>query len=142
MTSPKRALIVYDPIGGPSETTAKAVADALLAEGLSVTLKSVHVTEPADVAAHSLLVVGTWVTPLLFLQIPSHAILHFVASLPSLEGKRAAIFTTELFGAGHVVAKLQEALTHRQAEVVGLHQVRAFAPEAGAREFAQLLIGG
>ncbi len=139
--TPLRALIVYDSIGGRSEATAKAVADELKTEGYDVTLKSVHVCEAAEVEDYQLLVVGTWVYQLFFAQFPSREILHFVANLPSLEGKQAAVFATHLFNADHVVAKLEEALSTRHAEIVALHQVKAYAPHAGAKTFAQMLAG-
>jgi flavodoxin len=136
-----RALIVYDSIGGQSEATARAVASELKAEGYHVTLKSVHVTEPEEVEDVQLLVVGTWVYPLPLWQLPSREVLNFVAGLPSLEGKKAAVFATHLFNADRVIAKLEAALHDRHAEIVALHQVKAFAPEAGARAFAQMLSG-
>lgn len=136
-----RALIVYDSIGGRSEATAKAVADELQTEGYQVTLKSVHVSDPDEVTDYQLLVVGTWVYQLLFAQFPSREILNFVANLPSLEGKQAAVFATHLFNADHVVGKLEEALSDRHAEIVALHQVKAYAPQAGAKTFAQMLAG-
>ena len=136
-----RALIVYDSVGGRSEATAKAVADELNQEGYDVTLKSVHVTEPDEVKDYQLLVIGSWVYHVLFLQFPSLEILNFVATLPSLEGKQAAVFTTQLFNADHVISKLEEALADRHAEIVGFHQVKAYAPTAGAKAFAQLLVG-
>lgn len=140
--NPLRALIVYDSIGGRSEATAKAVADELLTEGYQVTLKSVHVSDAHEVKDYHLLVVGTWVYQLLFLQFPSREILNFVANLPSLEGKQAAVFATHLFtNADHVVGKLEHALADRHAEIVALHQVKAFAPDAGAKAFAQMLAG-
>lgn len=139
--NPLRALIVYDSIGGRSEATAKAVADELQTEGYDVTLKSVHVCDSEEVQDYQLLVVGTWVYHLLFLQFPSLEVLNFVASLPSLEGKKAAVFATHLFNADHVIGKLEEALRDRQAEIVALHQVKAYAPRAGARAFAQMLAG-
>ncbi len=136
-----RALIVYDSIGGRSEATAKAVADELRTEGYHVSLKSVHVSDPEEVKDYQLLVVGTWVYPLFFVQFPSREILNFVANLPSLEGKQAAVFATHLFSADHAIAKLEEALHDRHAEIVALHQVKAFAPDAGAKAFAQMLAG-
>lgn len=137
----QRALIVYDSVGGRSETTAKALADELRLEGYEVNLKSVHVAEPHDVKDVDLLVIGTWVYHVLMLQIPSLEILNFVANLASLDGKKAAVFATQLFNADHAVSKLEEALEDRHAEIVGLHQVKAFAPTAGAKAFAQLLAG-
>lgn len=139
--NPLRALIVYDSIGGRSEATAKAVADELQTEGYHVTLKSVHVSEAEEVKDYDLLVVGTWVYQFFFAQFPSREILHFVANLPSLEGKQAAVFATHLFNADHVVGKLEEALRDRHAEIVALHQVKAYAPHAGAKAFAQMLSG-
>ena len=136
-----RALIVYDSVGGRSEATAKAVADELRTEGYHVTLKSVHVCEPDEATEYDLLVVGTWVYQFFLVQFPSREVLHFVANLPSLEGKKAAVFATHLFNADHVVSKLEEALSDRHAEIVALHQVKAFAPDAGAKAFAQMLAG-
>lgn len=136
-----RALIVYDSVGGRTEATAKAVSDALQAEGYDVTLKSVHVTEPAEVDDYALLVVGTWVYQFFLVALPSREILNFVANLPSLQGKQAAVFATHLFNADHVIGKLEQALRDRQAEIVALHQVKAFAPRAGAKTFAQMLAG-
>lgn len=136
-----RALIVYDSVGGTSEATAKAVASELKSEGYHVTLKSVHVTEPEEVEEAQLLVVGTWVYPLPFLQVPSREIMHFVAGLPSLEGKQAAVYATHVFPADRVIRRLEYALHDRHAEIVALHQVKAFAPAAGAKAFAQMLAG-
>lgn len=134
-----RALVLYETMTGNTRLAAQLLAVELLAAGMPATLAEVGAADQAAVDAADLVVVGTWTDGFLVVgQRPGAK--RKLRRLPSLTGKRAAVYCTYAVNPGDTVHKLTRLVADLGAEVVGGRAVHRRRLSDGARELADLLL--
>ena len=135
-----RALIAYESMTGTTKFAAEVMAVELLASGVATRVVSVGDVTEADVADAGLVIVGTWTDGLLLVgQRPGKGAK--LRRLPSLDGKRVAVYCTFAVDSGRTLEKLSRICSDLGGDVLGgmaLHRKRV---SEGAREFADRLLG-
>ncbi|HZD01055.1 MAG TPA: flavodoxin domain-containing protein [Actinomycetes bacterium] len=133
-----QVLVVYESRGGRTAKTASAIADVLRGAGHDVVLASVADAQPADAATADLIVVGSWTEGFILFGVgPAKAAQAWLDRLPSLEGRRAAVFCTYAFFPRGTLDAMASRLTARGATVVARRAVHRRNPLAGVAEFAR-----
>ena len=133
-----RVQIVFESRGGKTAKTAAAVAGALREAGHDVALSTVAEARPEDAAGADLLVVGAWTEGFVLFGVgPARATRSWLERLPSLEGRRAAVFCTYAFAPRGTLDIMAKALSGHGASVVARKAFHRRAPEAGAADFAR-----
>jgi hypothetical protein len=131
-----RTLIVYESRGGRTARTASAIAEALRASGHDIVLAKVADAARSDAANADLIIVGTWTEGFVLFGVgPAKATRAWLEGLPSLDGRRAAVFCTYAFHPRGTLDAMP--LSARGATVVARQAFRRRAPEAGAGDFAR-----
>jgi flavodoxin I len=133
-----RVLVAYESRGGRTAKTASAIADVLRGDGHDVVLASVTEAQPADATTADLVVVGSWTEGFIVFGVgPAKATRAWLERLPSLAGRRAAVFCTYAVHPGGTLDAMASRLTARGATVVARRAVHRRNPLAGVEEFAR-----
>lgn len=120
MDSAVRVLILYESKRGFTLTVARAIRDEVRTRGIDATAAPIRGVDAGTVAAADALIVGSWVQGLVIAKVgPAEGALEGIAALPSLEGRRAAVFCTCDVAPRDTIDVLSRALGRRGAEVVG-----------------------
>lgn len=129
--------IVYDSSTGKTKAAAEQMGEATRAAGHDCTVDSILDADPAAVTTADVVCVGSWTKGLfIILQGPTQATLDFIDRLGSLDGKRAAVFTTYDLAIGKTLKKMAAPLQAKGAVVTG--EFKARGPHA-AEGFAAWL---
>lgn len=132
-------LVVYESRSGHTRRAAEAIADAARSSGATVVVKPIETLAAADVATADAVAVGTWVEGLIIFGVKPAGARKW--SLPSLAGKRAAVFCTYAFNPRRALDMLAGVVTAAGADVVARHAFHHRDPTAGAADFARELVG-
>lgn len=132
-------LVVYESRRGHTRRAAEAIADAVRSDGATVVVKSIDAFAADDVATADAMVVGTWVEGLIIFGVKPAGARRW--SLPSLAGKRAAVFCTYAFNPRRAVDTLADVVAGAGANVVARHAFHHRDPTSGAADFARELMG-
>ncbi len=136
-----KVLIAYDSRRGTTRAVAERIG--LVARGTTpdVTIAPVGSLRPEDAASADLIFLGAWVRGLFVVGAgPSSGAMEWTATLPSLEGKLAAVFCTYDFDPKATLTKLAEPLRARGAEVLAGHASRRRNRFAGVDDFARAVM--
>lgn len=90
-----RALILYETRRGFTLTVARAVRDAVRAEGHQAYTAPIRAVDVGSVAAADALVVGSWVQGMIVMKVgPASGALEGIAALPDLRGRPVGLYCT------------------------------------------------
>jgi Flavodoxin domain len=135
-----KAAILYSSLTGNTRTAGELIAGNLQQEGWGITTVSpLDDLEMAGIQAADMVIVGTWVHGLFVVgQAPWNV--GAIAHLPAMRGKLAATYCTFALNPGKSLDKLDTAVSHLGAEVIGglaLHRAKL---HEHAEEFAARLV--
>jgi len=135
-----RAVVIYESLTGKTERAAFALADELIRLGVPTVAYDIDGRIDLDtLAAADVVVVGSWVSG------------HFVvrqkpggegklAHMPSIRGKKAAVFLTFALNPGKALQKLTSLVRSLGGEVIGGMEIRRDDLEGGAVDLANRLV--
>lgn len=128
----RRVLVCYESGGGRTARAAEAIAGGFSARGDQVRVLPITKVGPAELAAADFLVVGSWVEGFVVTGVrPAKAMRTWLAGLPRLGGKPAAVFCTFAVAPKGAVPAMRQAIEAKGAVVVAQ---AAFGPrELGGR---------
>lgn len=131
--------VIHESLTGNTERAAELIAAELRAAGHTASVSPAARVDLAGLAAADLVVVGSWVDGLFLVgQKPARA--GRLRKLPTMVGKRAAVFCTYALDPGRTLDSLSTIVADRGGEVVGgmaLHRKRL---ETDARELVDRLL--
>jgi flavodoxin len=132
-----KVLVAYESRGGRTKRAAEAVADAVRTAGHEVDVSPLREAGPEQVRVADVVFVGSWVEGFLFFGVgPAKAARQWVAALPSLSGKHAAVFCTYALNPRGTLATLGAGLRAKGASIDGEAGFHHRRPTEGAAEFA------
>lgn len=112
-----RAVVIYESLTGNTARAARLIGEAARAEGAEVAIYPITNIGLKNLAEADLVFVGTWVDGLiLFGHRPGRK--GRLASMPVIDGKRAAAFMTYAVHAGKALERFERVLEERGATVV------------------------
>ena len=117
--APSRVLVCYESNGGRTETAARAIAGALTGRGAQVTALPLKRVGARELAAADVVIVGSWVEGFVVAGVhPARRARDWLAALPHLGGKKAAVFCTYAVSPKAALAEMAAALEKAGADVV------------------------
>lgn len=135
-----KAAVLFSSLTGNTRKAAELIAVNLQQEGWQITtVTPVNKLEMAGIQQADLVIVGTWVHGLFAVGM-APANLGSISQLPAIRGKLAATYCTFALNPGSTLDKLDRAVGHLGAEVIGglaLHRAKL---RAHTEEFAARLI--
>ena len=135
-----RATVVYESLTGNTATAGQLIAAELTAAGIEAVACPINQVDHQSLSQSELVVVGSWTDGLFFFgQRPGRA--GRLATLPVIDGKKAAVYCTYAVNAGKTLPKLSRIVGRRGGEVIGGYAIRRKDMEAGAAEFVDRLLG-
>jgi flavodoxin len=135
-----KVLILFNSQKGHTQAAAEAMAQAARGQGHDAAIKAVSQTRASDVEAADLLFIGTWVQGFILFGVkPANATL-WVPSLPSLKGKRVAVFCTYRFNPRGSLKALSAMLEARGAKIVGQQAFKRDQAVQGAEAFVKQVL--
>lgn len=135
-----KALILFNSQKGHTQAAAEAMAQAARSMGHDATTKAVNQVRASDVEQADVLFIGTWVQGFILFGVkPANATL-WVPSLPSLKGKRIAVFCTYRFNPRGSLKTLVEMLEARGAKIVGQQAFKRDQAVQGAEPFVRQVL--
>jgi hypothetical protein len=133
--------IIYESLTGNTQKAAYAMGDAFWRRGISTRLFPITDVDEAVVAAADLVVVGSWTDGFLIVgQRPGRGG-RLKKLLPSLEGRRCAVYCTYAIAPGGTLKKLQKRVEAHGGQVVGGLAIRRDDIEDGAESFVDQVAG-
>ncbi len=137
----RRVLVVYDSLTGHTEKVARQVAGSLKGRGAEVKLLPIRRVGLAEITWADMLVVGTWVQGFVVAGVkPAKTTTKWLAGLPRLGGKSAAVFCTYGVSARDVPSRLARSMADRGAEVAAVAAISHSRAENEAAEFAASIL--
>ncbi|HSL59580.1 MAG TPA: flavodoxin family protein [Acidimicrobiales bacterium] len=127
------AVVIYESLTGNTRQAAEVIGEELRANGVDATVSPITNVDLAALSAADLVFVGSWVDGLFFVgQKPAR--LGRLKAMPTIAGKRAAVFCTYALDPGKTLEKMTAIVADRGGDVIGgmaLHRRRI---DAEARE--------
>ena len=134
------AIVIYESLTGNTEKAAGFIAQEMGAAGVSTTTCPTTAIDYQALADADLVIVGSWTDGLfLFGQRPARG--DRLSQLPFMTGKKAAVYCTYALETGKTLAKLEDLIRGRGADVVGGYAIRRNRLQEGSREFVARLLG-
>ena len=136
-----KAALLVESLTGNTWKAAELIGANLQQEGWTVTgLSKVRQPDLASVQDADIVLVGTWTHGFFVVgQAPWAAAA--ISNLPTMRGKRAAVFQTYALDAGKSLDKLTRAVGATGADVIGGLLIKRNHLEAHSEEFVTRLIG-
>jgi flavodoxin len=136
-----KAALLVESLTGNTWKAAELIAANLQQEGWTVTgLSKVRQPDLASVQDADIVLVGTWTHGFFVVgQAPWAAAT--ISNLPTMRGKRAAVFQTYALDAGKSLDKLTRAVGATGADVIGGLLIKRNHLDAHSEEFVTRLIG-
>ena len=136
-----KAALLVESLTGNTWKAAEMIGTNLQQEGWTVTgLSRVRQPDLASVQDADIVLVGTWTHGFFVVgQAPWGAAA--ISNLPTMRGKRAAVFQTYALDAGKSLDKLTHAVGATGADVIGGLLIKRNHLEAHTEEFVARLIG-
>jgi hypothetical protein len=135
-----KAAILYSSFTGTTRKAGELIAGNLQQEGWGITgVSPVGKPEMAAIQDADVVIIGTWVHGLFVVGQAPWGIAG-IGALPAMRGKLAATYCTFALNPAKTLEKMDKAVTHLGAEVIGgvaLHRAKI---EAHSEEFAARLI--
>jgi glutamate synthase (NADPH/NADH) small chain len=146
----QQVLVCYESRGGKTARAAEEIAKVLVESGNIVRALPIERIGLAELATADALVIGSWVEGFVVAKVgPAKVMSTWLASLPRLGGKKAAVFCTFSVAPKATLTKMRLALEEKGAVVLGQAAFRARGlagkaalpgPVAFAAELAQQLV--
>ncbi len=135
-----KAAILYTSLTGNTRRAGELIATNLQQEGWGITtVTPITELEMAGIQEADMIIVGTWVHGLFVVgQAPWN--LGAIAHLPAMRGKLAATYCTFALNPGKSLDKLDTAVSHLGAEVIGGLALNRAKLHEHAEEFAARLV--
>lgn len=135
-------VIIYESLTGTTRSAALAMGDELFARQIAYRTFPADAVDPDTVAGADLVIVGSWTDGLLIVgQRPGRAG-KLRRGLPSLEGKRCAVYCTYAITPGKTLGKLSSLVEKAGGEVAGGLAIRRDRVADGAVELIDGLLDG
>lgn len=135
-----KATVVYESVTGNTATAGRLIAAELTAAGIEAVACPITQVDLQSLSESDLVVVGSWTDGLFFFgQRPGRA--GRLATLPVIDGKKAAVYCTYAVNAGKTLPKLSRIVSRRGGDVVGGFAIHRNRMEEGAAEFVDRLLG-
>jgi hypothetical protein len=135
-----RAIVIYESLTGNTRDAGDLIAAELNASGVETVASSITEIDLQALSEADLVVVGSWTDGLFFFgQRPGRA--GRLASLPVIDGKKAAVYCTYALNAGKTLDKLAGIVGRRGGEVIGGVAIKRNDLEGGAVDFVDRLFG-
>ncbi len=128
-----RFLIAYESRGGRTRAAAEAIAAAARAGGHEADVRPLAGTDADALGRADVVFVGTWVEGFLVVGVgPARAAREWMARLPALSGKPAAVFCTYALNPRGTLSALQADLERKGARVLARRAFHRRHPDEGA----------
>lgn len=135
-----KAALLVESLTGNTWTAAERIADDLGQEGWTITgLSKVRQPDHGSIQDAEIVLVGTWVHGLFVVGQTPWA-LAAISNLPTMRGKRAAVFCTFALDPGTSLTKLTGAVAATGADVVGGLALHRSKLEAHSAELVRRLV--
>ena len=133
------AVVIYESLTGNTKKAAGLIGNRLTAAGVPTTVCPITRIDYQALAAADLVIIGTWTDGIVIAgQRPGRA--GRLRKLPSMAGKRCAVYCTYAVDAGRTLDKLTAIMEGRGAEVLGGMAIRRNRMEAGVKTFVGRLL--
>jgi hypothetical protein len=134
------AIVIYESLTGNTRQAGHLIADELTRSGVQATACPIDQVQLQALSEADLVVVGSWVDGLFFFgQRPGRA--GRPATLPVIDGKKAAVYCTYAVRPGRTLDKLAGIVTRRGGDVIGGFPIKRNDLAGGAAEFVDRLLG-
>jgi hypothetical protein len=134
-----RAIVIYESLTGNTRTAGEAIAQRLTASGVVAKACPVTHIDYQALADADLVVVGSWVDGIFVVgQRPGR--LGRITSMPTIAGKKTAVYVTYAINPGKALEKLADAVTRRGGEVLGGVTIRRDRIVEGVDDFVDRLL--
>jgi flavorubredoxin len=136
-----KAVVIYESLTGNTRRLAELIGGQLAARGVTVTAVSpITSVDYEAVSEADTVLVGSWTDGIFVTaQRPGRAG-RLGSRLPSIAGKKAAVFCTFALNPGKVIDKLTRLVEQRGGEVIGGMAIRRDDLEEGAADFVDRLL--
>ena len=115
----KRALVLYNSKTGTTERFAREIGDFLSHEGIASEVVSIFIFDPDDFAGIDIVFLGCWTSGLMIvLQHPERTWVEFAKTLPNLQRKKIALFTTYTLATGSMFSGMKKHLKCSSEDIV------------------------
>ena len=136
-----RFLIAYESRGGRTGAAAEAIAAEVRAAGHEADVRPLGATDAGALDQADAVFVGTWVEGFLVVGVgPARAAREWMARLPALSGKPAAVFCTYALNPRGTLPALQSALERKGARVLASRAFHRRRPAEGAGALVQQVL--
>ena len=133
------AIVIYESLTGNTKKAAQQVGQELTAAGVGATVCNITSVDYQALADADLVIVGTWTDGIVFFgQRPGRA--GRIRTMPTLVGKRAAVFCTYAVDQGKTLQKLTAIVQARGAEVIGGMAIRRTNIKDGVADFVNRVL--
>ena len=135
-----RAIVIYESLTGNTRDAGQLIAAELSASGVETDHSPITEINLQALSEADLVIVGSWTDGLFFFgQRPARA--GRLATMPVIDGKKAAVFCTYAIDAGKTLSKLADIVGRRGGDVIGGVAIKRNDLEAGAVDFVDRLLG-
>ncbi len=133
------AVVIYESLTGNTKKAAGLIGTQLAAAGVPTVVCPITRIDYQALADADLVIIGTWTDGVVIAgQRPGRA--GRLRKLPSMAGKRCAVYCTYAVDAGRTLDKLTAILEGRGAEVLGGMAIRRNRMERGVKTFVSRLL--
>lgn len=135
-----RAIVIYESLTGNTREAGQLIAAELDATGIETALSPITAIDLQALSEADLVIVGSWTDGLFFFgQRPGRA--GRLASMPVIDGKKAAVYCTYAIDSGRTLPKLADIVSRRGGDVIGGIAIKRNEMEEGAVDFVDRLLG-
>ncbi|MGI9612128.1 MAG: flavodoxin family protein [Acidimicrobiales bacterium] len=135
-----RAIVIYESLTGNTRDAGQLIAAELNASGIETDHSPITEINLQALSEADLVIVGSWTDGLFFFgQRPARA--GRLATMPVIDGKKAAVFCTYAIDSGKTLSKLADIVGRRGGDVIGGVAIKRNDLEAGAVDFVDRLLG-
>ena len=135
-----KAAVLYESLTGNTQRAGERIASLLQQEGWSITgFDPLREPNHAALQEADFVLVGTWVHGLFVVGQAPWALGH-IGHLPTMRGKKAAVFCTFALNPGTTLDKMTTAVMDRGADVIGGLALNRAKLEAHSEVFVERLL--
>ena len=133
------AIVIYESLTGNTKKASQLMGKELTRAGVDATVCNITQIDFQALAHADLVIIGSWTDGIiLFGQRPGRA--GRIRSMPTLAGKKAAVFCTYAVDQGKTLEKLTAIVEGRGAEVLGGMAIKRTKIEQGVKDFVGRLL--
>lgn len=133
------AVVIYESLTGKTRRAGELIAQGLSQSDVPTVACPITAVDYQVLQRADLVIVGSWTDGLVFVgQRPGRQAR--IRALPSLVGKKAAVYLTYAIDSGHALEKLSATVENLGADVLGGQTIRRDRIEQGVDEFVDRLL--